>query len=322
MADRRFRGRAVIPLVALLALVLTGAYAVASHRDDAPVAASATPGPSTSSTATTPATTRTAAPSASATTPSPTPTPIPSPTGPTTATPLTVVALGDSVPSATNCNCEGYVEQLGTLLHRATRRPVAVHNDASGGGTSADLARDLQTPAIVQDLRHADLVIIEVGANDFSLDRVDDPACLPVEKSACWSTTMDNLRTGLTRIVSNIRAIDRSPQVRVAVAGYWNITVDGAVGAARGDAFVTGSDALTKAVNTTIAGVAATLHAIYVDAYTPFKGDGSLDPTSALLDDGDHPNAKGHALLAKAVLDALTSARAVAAWTPAPAPNP
>jgi lysophospholipase L1-like esterase len=318
MADRRFRGRAVIPLVALLALVLTGAYAVASHRDDAPVAASTTPSPSMSTTTPTPVST----PSPSVTTPSPTPTSSPAPTGPTTATPLTVVALGDSVPSATNCTCEGYVEQLGTLLHTATRRPVAVHNDAAGGGTSADLARDLQTPAIVHDLRHADLVIIEVGANDFSLDRVDDPACLPVEKSACWSTTMDNLRTGLTRIVSNIRAIDRSPQVRVAVAGYWNITVDGAVGAARGDAFVTGSDALTKAVNTTIAGVAATLHAIYVDAYTPFKGDGSLDPTSALLDDGDHPNAKGHALLAKAVLEALTSARAVAAWTPTPAPNP
>jgi lysophospholipase L1-like esterase len=129
---------------------------------------------------------------------------------------------------------------------------------------------------------------------------------------------MSDLRTGLSHIVSGIRAADRNPQVQIAVVGYWNVTVDGVVGEARGDAFVAGSDALTRAVNSTIAGVASSLQAIYVDAYTPLKGDGSLDPTSALLDDGDHPNAKGHAIIARAVLGALTSAGAVATWTPRP----
>jgi lysophospholipase L1-like esterase len=231
---------------------------------------------------------------------------------------LTVVALGDSVPSAGTCDCTGYVERLGTSLHGETGRPVVVHNDATGGWTTADVEADLSSPSTSAHLSHADLVIIEVGANDFDLDLVDDPSCLPADNSSCWKSTMSDLRTGLSNIVSEIREADTNPQVQIAVVGYWNVTVDGAVGQARGNAFVTGSDALTRAVNTTIAGVASRLRAIYVDAYTPLKGNGSLDPTSALLDDGDHPNAKGHAIIAQAVLDAVTSAGAVAAWTPAP----
>jgi lysophospholipase L1-like esterase len=242
----------------------------------------------------------------------------PTRTGPAVTDPFTVVALGDSVPSAGSCDCTGYVERLGASLHATTQRPVVVHNDATGGWTTADVEEDLGSPSTAAHLSHADLVIIEVGANDFDLDRVDDPTCLPADTSPCWQSTMSDLRTGLSHIVSGIRAVDRTSQVQIAVVGYWNVTVDGAVGEARGGAFVAGSDALTRAVNTTIAGVADSLQAIYVDAYTPLKGDGSLDPTSALLDDGDHPNAKGHAIIAQAVLDALRSAGAVAAWTPKP----
>ncbi|MFM6850820.1 MAG: SGNH/GDSL hydrolase family protein [Terrabacter sp.] len=241
------------------------------------------------------------------------PSPSPTPTGP-----LTLVGLGDSVPSADTCGCTGYVEQVGSRLRRLTQRPWVVHNDATGGWTTADVEQDLASPSTSRHLSAADLVIIEVGANDFDLDLVDDPSCLPASTSSCWRSTMSDLRTGLSHIVSDIRAVDRNRQVQIAVVGYWNVTVDGAVGQARGSAFVAGSDALTRAVNTTIAGVANSLQTIYVDAYTPLKGDGSLDPTSALLDDGDHPNAKGHAIIAKAVLDALTAAGAVAAWTPSP----
>ena len=46
----------------------------------------------------------------------------------------------------------------------------------------------------------------------------------------------------------------------------------------------------------------------YVDIYTPFKGaDGSTDDTALLADDGDHPNAAGHQLIATALLAALRS---------------
>ncbi|HET7799759.1 MAG TPA: SGNH/GDSL hydrolase family protein [Humibacillus xanthopallidus] len=313
MGDRAGSPRRLLAVAAGVVVLLLGAWALgsghlgslaspASGMPSAPIARTSTPA-------------RTSSPS---TAPSSSAAPTPTHTGPAASDPLTVVALGDSVPSAGSCDCTGYVERLGASLHGETGRPVTVHNDATGGWTTADVEEDLSSPSTSRHLSNADLVVIEVGANDFDLDLVDDPSCLPASTSSCWSSTMSDLRTGLSHIVSDIRAVDRNRQVQIAVVGYWNVTVDGAVGQARGNAFVVGSDALTRAVNTTIAGVASSLQTIYVDAYTPLKGDGSLDPTSALLDDGDHPNAKGHAIIAKAVLDALTAAGAVASWTPSP----
>ncbi|MCU1538388.1 MAG: hydrolase family protein [Humibacillus sp.] len=306
---------AVCLLVVLVAAWLTGAFG-----DALPVAPSLAGGTSSTSpvSPSTPATPTTDL--STATTPSTTPTPT-TPTTPTTppvtaADPLTIVALGDSVPSATTCDCTGYVEGLGATLHGLTGRPVTVHNDATDGFTTADVDQDLSSPSTSSHLSRADLVVVEVGANDFDLDTVDDPSCLPATSSPCWAATMADLRAGLAAIVTKVRSLDARPDLRIAVVGYWNVTVDGAVGEARGEAFVTGSDALTRAVNAAIEGTAEDLDAVYVDAYTPLKGDGSADPTTALLDDGDHPNAKGHAIIAAAVLGALRSAGAVAGWTP------
>ncbi|WP_083707284.1 SGNH/GDSL hydrolase family protein [Intrasporangium flavum] len=239
-------------------------------------------------------------------------------TGATTTArgPLVVVGLGDSVPSATTCDCAGYVEQLGTRLGSVTGRTPVVHNDAVGGWTTSDVERDLASASTHRDLAQADLVVVEVGANDFDLDRVDDPTCLPAESSPCWTDTLTGLHDGLTRIVDGIKAVDTNPDLRVAVVGYWNVTVDGAVGRAQGNAFVIGSDALTKVVNSIVDQVATATGAVYVDAYTPLKGEaGDRDPTNDLLDDGDHPNASGHTLLMEAVYDALEDAGAVSRWS-------
>jgi lysophospholipase L1-like esterase len=229
--------------------------------------------------------------------------------------PLTLVGLGDSVPAATTCDCNGFVELLGTRLAALTGRHWAVHNDANSGWTTADVEGDLQAAPTRDDLGRADLVVVDVGANDFDLDRVDDPHCLPASTSGCWSATLQGLRDGLTRIITAIRHLDARPDLRVAVLGYWNVTVDGAVGTALGEDFVLGSDALTRLVNSTVAAVASSTGALYVDAYTPLKGvDGTRDPTGDLLDDGDHPNASGHTLLTTAVVDSLEHAGAVTAW--------
>jgi lysophospholipase L1-like esterase len=237
-------------------------------------------------------------------------TPSPAPGGP-----LTLVGLGDSVPSADTCGCTGYVEQVGSQLEHLTARPWVVHNDATGGWTTADVADDLSASPTRQHLADADLVVVQVGANDFDLDRVADSACLPAATSGCWSATLAGLRNGLTRILNTVRRIDTRPDLRIAVLGYWNVTLDGAVGRALGADFVLGSDELTRLVNTTVAQVAAGAGAVYVDAYTPLKGEsGERDPTGDLLEDGDHPNATGHTLLRTAVLDELADDGAVAAW--------
>ena len=100
-------------------------------------------------------------------------------------------------------------------------------------------------------------MLVEVGANDFNLDRVDDQGCFPAAGSACWSSTVAGLRDGLTRIIQAIRGIDHRPDLRIALLGYWNVTVDGSVGRALGEDFVLGSDALTRLVNDTVQQVAA-----------------------------------------------------------------
>ncbi|NUR16972.1 MAG: SGNH/GDSL hydrolase family protein [Terrabacter sp.] len=233
--------------------------------------------------------------------------------------PLTVVGLGDSVPSADTCGCTGYVEQVGSRLQRLTQRPWVVHNDATGGWTTTDVADDLLTSPTRGHLADADLVIVQVGANDFDLGSVADRGCMPAATSDCWSATIAGLRDGLTRIIHDVRLIDTRPDLRIAVLGYWNVTLDGAVGRALGSDFVLGSDALTRLVNTTVAQVAAGTGAVYVDAYTPLKGElGDRDPTDDLLEDGDHPNATGHTLLSTAVIDGLADDGAVSAWRQLP----
>lgn len=117
-----------------------------------------------------------------------------------------------------------------------------VHNDANGGWTTADVEDDLGSSPTRDHLAHADLVLVEVGANDFDLDRVDDQGCFPAAGSDCWSATVAGMRDGLTRIIAAIRRIDHRPDLRIALLGYWNVTVDGSVGRALGEDFVLGSD--------------------------------------------------------------------------------
>ena len=92
------------------------------------------------------------------------------------------------------------------------------------------------------------------------------------------------------------------------MTGYWNVFEDGSV--ADDSMNKQGreeSDALTQAVNKIEEHVAGGQDATYVDIYTPFKGsDGSSDPTDLLADDGDHPDAEGHKLIAKTLLAAGT----------------
>ncbi|MEO7446750.1 MAG: SGNH/GDSL hydrolase family protein [Humibacillus sp.] len=314
MPEPATRRPLVLAAVALVVLIAVAGAVVVGRglgRDAGPstgATAPVTPRPSSSSTSS-PTPSAAPAPTTSAAVPTPSAAPVP-PSGP-----LTLVGLGDSVPAATTCGCTSFVDLLGSRLEALTGHSWVVHNDSHDAWTTANVEADLATPATRQHLAAADLVVLEVGANDVDLDKVPDPTCFPAAASGCYADTLSALGASLTSIVGQIRALDHRPDLRIALLGYWNVTVDGQVGQQRGDDFVVGSDDLTKEVNATIEQVAVSTRAVYVDAYTPLKGaSGTRDPTGDLLADGDHLDASGHARMAATIVTRLERDGALPGW--------
>jgi lysophospholipase L1-like esterase len=145
-----------------------------------------------------------------------------------------------------------------------------------------------------------------VGANDFDPSVLTTPQCQPLTELPCYQQTFAQQRANLTSVLTEVTALTAGHGGKVVTAGYWNVFLDGAVGRARGEDYVTASDAVTQAENALIAAVSQQQGARYADVYTPFKGDGTTDDTTLLAPDGDHPNAAGHGVLARAIVDAVT----------------
>ncbi|MER7128310.1 SGNH/GDSL hydrolase family protein [Streptosporangium saharense] len=215
----------------------------------------------------------------------------------------TVVGLGDSVPAGSACDCDPYVSLVGGTLATRQGTDVATENLAAAGLTTRGLLDQLEDEATRRTLLTADLTIITIGANDFDSDTVTDDDCGPGNGLACYHDDLVRLRADMDAILARVRALQPRRGTRVVVTGYWNVFMDGARARAEGAAYVTNSDGLTRAVNATLAASAAAAGARYVDLYTPFKQGG--DDTALLAEDGDHPAATGHRLIAREVLSAV-----------------
>jgi lysophospholipase L1-like esterase len=215
-----------------------------------------------------------------------------------------VVGLGDSVPAGSECGCTSYVSPVAQQAAHVSGNAVSVRNLAVGGLTTAGLGAQLRRPGVRSALARADVVILTIGANDFDEGLVTTPSCSAATGSACYRPGLDALGRRLASAVSQVRALQAGHGV-LLLTGYWNVFKDGAVGRDMGTAYVTASDALTRAVNAKISGAAGAGGARYVDLYRPFKADGSADCTALLAADGDHPNGAGHQLIARTVMGRL-----------------
>lgn len=203
-----------------------------------------------------------------------------------------VVGFGDSVPAGTNAGGTNYVELVGQA--ESATRDTNVTNYAIPGLTTSGLWGQLQLPSVQQSISSADLILITIGANDLSLDdagAADESAILAAE-----NTRVDQILDLINRL--------RRPSSQVVMTDYWNVFEDGAVATAEGAAYVNASDELTERLNAVLSESALTHGDIAVDLESAF---GSGDVTSLLADDGDHPNAAGHAVIARAVLAAVTA---------------
>lgn len=215
----------------------------------------------------------------------------------------TVLALGDSVPSGYHCDCRPFPQVYGDLLGASTGAPVTVDNRAVNGLDTAGLLAQLRSPDVQGAVRAADVIVVTIGANDFGdrHDEVVDDEC-GHGNSDCVSDELQSMRTHLATALAQIGALRQGRPTSVLVTGYWNVFEDGDVARhAYGEPGLQASLRLTRRANAAIAAVATAAADRYVDLYTPFEESGR-DVTALMAADGDHPDAAGHELIARALL--------------------
>jgi lysophospholipase L1-like esterase len=218
-------------------------------------------------------------------------------TSPAPASPGSIVALGDSVPRGTNYDCRPYPPLTADDLATATERSFTATNDAVAGATSADVLAQLNTDdAVINHVRAADAIEIEVGANDVSYSQ----SCGTTVD--CYTPLLAPLEKNLAAILTRTYELTSGHTPIVVLLDYWSVWLGGKYAAAKGQTYVNAAEEMTDRVNTIIKTTATDTGSLYVDLRAAFKGpDYSYDETHFLSSDGDHPNAAGHVQIAKAV---------------------
>jgi lysophospholipase L1-like esterase len=216
---------------------------------------------------------------------------------------ISVVGIGDSVTSGGNCDCEPFVGLYARDLAYQRGQATSSVNLGVSGSTSSQLLQSVSQPGTVRDqVAKADIVLVTIGANDLIPLESKQPADCP---ATCYTPVIDSVGHHVELIVDAARAARPGHPPTVLVTDYWNVFQDGDVGTAEnGSAFQSWSDTLTRAESAQVCAAARQAGATCVSLYAPFKGNGSVNPTSLLAADGDHPNAAGHQLIASTLLAA------------------
>jgi lysophospholipase L1-like esterase len=220
------------------------------------------------------------------------------------APPRSIVALGDSVPRGTNCDCTPYPPLTADDLGTKTGGEVSTANDSVAGYTTSGVLRQLDgDESVIKHVGGADVVEIEVGANDVA----HSGSCGTT--LSCYTDEVPQVEKNLTTIVARVRELAGGAPVLVVLLDYWSVWLGGSYAAAEGDAYVKTAEQLTDEINTAIKSVATSSGSAYVDLRAAFKGpDYAYDETHYLSDDGDHPNAAGHQQIAQATSAVIESA--------------
>jgi lysophospholipase L1-like esterase len=218
---------------------------------------------------------------------------------PTTSAPqpgLSLVALGDSVPRGTNCHCTPYPSLSADGLAKESGRTVTATNDSVAGATTSDVLDQLRSDdSVIEHVRTADIVEVEIGANDVGYSA----SCGPVV--SCYTPKIPTVEKNLAAIVRRIHELAAGHKRLVVLLDYWSVWLGGRYAAAKGETYVAAAEQMTDDVNAVIGSTAAKSGSAYVDLRAAFKGpDYSYDETHYLASDGDHPNAAGHERIAQA----------------------
>ncbi|KOV92987.1 SGNH/GDSL hydrolase family protein [Streptomyces sp. NRRL B-3648] len=252
------------------------------------------------------------------------------------------VALGDSYTSG-----PGIPRQVDTACARSDhnypslvagrRQPAAFTDVSCGGATTAEMWRPQGTnpPQLDALDRHTDLVTLQIGGNDVGFGTIigtcarlaaQDPAGNPCERSYNASgydrltLTIAQTAPKVDRVLRAVHA--RAPHARVVVVGYPDLLPEDGSGCFPQVPFAQGDFPYLrdteKRLNLMLRLVAAVNRAAYVDAYGPTVGhdmckapaDRWIEPLQPASPAAPaHPNAKGEAAMAEAVLARLDAGR-------------
>jgi lysophospholipase L1-like esterase len=215
-----------------------------------------------------------------------------------------LVALGDSVPRGTNCHCTPYPPLTAEQLTASSGRTVDTANDAVAGATTSTVLRQLASDgAVIDHVRRADVIEIEIGANDVAYNSDCGTAV------DCYAAEIPTIRKNLDEIVARVHALTSGHEALVVLLDYWSVWLGGKYAAAKGEAYVAAAEQVTDDVNAVIESTAARSRSPYVDLRAAFKGpDYAYDETHYLAPDGDHPNAAGHKQIATAAATVIEKA--------------
>jgi lysophospholipase L1-like esterase len=207
-----------------------------------------------------------------------------------------IVALGDSVPRGTNCKCTPYPPLTATGLSKTTGDKVTATNDSVAGYTTKNVVNQLNNnQAVINHVRTADIVEIEIGANDVAYN---SKCGTSVE---CYAPKVPTMKKNLLSIVRRTQSLVSGHKHLLVLIDYWSVWLGGKYAANKGQAYVAAAEEMTDRVNSAIKSTASKTRSAYVDLRAAFKGPSySYDETHYLSNDGDHPNAAGHQQIAAA----------------------
>src|SRR5689334_9198316 len=113
-----------------------------------------------------------------------------------------IVALGDSVPRGANCDCKPYPPLSAQGLTTSSHQKVTATNDSVSGTTTAGVLKQVDSdPAVMDHVRKADAVEIEVGANDAGYSSKCGT------KASCYAPKMPTIEKNLTAIVRRVHEL-------------------------------------------------------------------------------------------------------------------